>query len=284
MYEGDKITEKEIFEKYFKDYPDSYVLIGGMACKFLFDEFVKKDFRKTFDFDIVLVAENFSADFGKQLVQFIRDGGYINKQRTDTGRAELFRFFNPKNPLFPKMIELFGNPDNLDVAQDQFSTFIRIPLKDSKSSLSAILLDKDYYNVLLEHRILTDSGISILRPEGLILLKIKAWLSLYEEKEKNHSIQNKQIQKHRKDVILLTDEFLKNNAHKTVISPSIYADVMKYLQLRYEYIQQIKNGQQLDKNTRKIMDKEEEILNILRDSYVSEDKLYHETSLFGNEL
>ena len=40
------------FKEYFKDYADSYVLIGGAACDILFTE-NEADFRATRDLDMV---------------------------------------------------------------------------------------------------------------------------------------------------------------------------------------------------------------------------------------
>ncbi len=63
------------FKDYFKDYTDSYVLIGGAACDILFTENAA-DFRATRDLDMVLIVEALNIDFAKKFWNFIKDGGY----------------------------------------------------------------------------------------------------------------------------------------------------------------------------------------------------------------
>ena len=54
-------------------------------------------------------------------------------------------------------------------------------IDDEVSSLSAILLNDDYYRFLLDGRTVID-GISILDAEHIIPLKMKAWLDLKSKK------------------------------------------------------------------------------------------------------
>ena len=58
-----------------------------------------------------------------------------------------------------------------------------IHIDDTVSSLSAILLSKDYCNVLLEGKIIADR-LSVARPEYLILFKAKAYLDLKQRKDR----------------------------------------------------------------------------------------------------
>ena len=58
------------------------------------------------------------------------------------------------------------------------------------SSLSAILLDDDYYHVLLEGKS-NANGLSVLRPEYLILFKAKAYLDLKQRKENGENVDSK---------------------------------------------------------------------------------------------
>ena len=57
-----------------------------------------------------------------------------------------------------------------------------IHIDDEVSSLSAILLNEDYYAVLLAGKEVV-SELSVLRPEYLLLFKAKAYLDLKERKE-----------------------------------------------------------------------------------------------------
>lgn len=47
----------EIFQEYFKEYTDQYVLIGGAACSVSFEEQEINFGRTTKDLDIVLIVE-----------------------------------------------------------------------------------------------------------------------------------------------------------------------------------------------------------------------------------
>lgn len=54
----------ESFKKWFKDYEEQYVIIGGTACSLLMmDEGL--DFRATKDLDMVLIIEAITPEFGK---------------------------------------------------------------------------------------------------------------------------------------------------------------------------------------------------------------------------
>lgn len=96
----------DVFKEYFKDYTDQYVLIGGAACNIIFEE-RNAAFRSTKDFDMVLIVEALSPEFGHRFWQFVRDGGYENKAKSN-GSPQFYRFDKPKIPNFPYMIELFS--------------------------------------------------------------------------------------------------------------------------------------------------------------------------------
>ena len=76
------------------------------------------------------------------------------------------------------MIELFSRM-NFELREQNGITPIHI--EEDISSLSAILLDDDYYQALLDGRV-EESGYSVLRPEYLILFKAKAYLDLRSRK------------------------------------------------------------------------------------------------------
>jgi hypothetical protein len=77
-----------------------------------------------------------------------------------------------------------------------------IPVGDEISSLSAILMDEDYYNQTVAGSIIED-GIRIANPLSLLCLKVKAFLNLTEEKKSNSAVRNSDIKKHRDDVFNL---------------------------------------------------------------------------------
>ena len=94
----------DIFKKYFKDYSDSYVIIGGTACDLIINEAGLKP-RATKDIDIILVVEALSSDFVKKFWQFIQDGNYERREKGDDER-KYYRFIKPENEEFPFQIEI----------------------------------------------------------------------------------------------------------------------------------------------------------------------------------
>lgn len=68
----------DTFKKYFKEFEEQYVLIGGAACDILFES-NDVSFRATRDLDMVLIVEGLTYEFGEKLWEFIQDGGYRNK-------------------------------------------------------------------------------------------------------------------------------------------------------------------------------------------------------------
>ncbi|MBC8487155.1 MAG: hypothetical protein ISS17_05935 [Bacteroidales bacterium] len=93
--------------------------------------------------------------------------------------------------------EYFRVPDILDVKEGSHLT--PIPTDEALSSLSAILMDDDYYNFTLKNSQLTD-GVHIANTEALICLKAKAYIDLANRKEQGEDISSKEIRKHKNDV------------------------------------------------------------------------------------
>jgi len=78
-----------------------------------------------------------------------------------------------------------------------------IPVDDDLSSLSAILLNDDYYNYIIEHSQVED-GLHHANIEALICLKAKAFLEIKERIENGSNEDAKQWRKHKADVFRLT--------------------------------------------------------------------------------
>jgi hypothetical protein len=194
------------FKTHFTGFEKQYVLIGGTATYLLLDAAGLQP-RATKDLDIVLCLETLTSDFSKAFWAFLKEGGYQNLQAS-TGKKVFYRFSKPRTEGFPVMLELFSRaPDGIQLPFDIHLT--PIPTDDEVYSLSAILLDTDYYDFLHQHKAVMDN-MSILAAVGLIPLKAKAWLDLSERKEKGEQVDSKNIKKHRTDVInlyqLLTPE------------------------------------------------------------------------------
>ncbi len=97
------------FRERFAGRDGEYVLIGGGACDLLFGE-AGQDFRATKDLDLVLLVEALTPEFGQVFWDFVREGGYENKQKS-SGKPQFYRFSKPKDPAFPAMLELFARTD-----------------------------------------------------------------------------------------------------------------------------------------------------------------------------
>ena len=189
----------EKFTEAFKTFEDCYVLIGGVACLVAMED-VGLDFRTTKDFDIVLIVEALNSKFVKCFWQFIQDGGYEIREKS-SGKKEFYRFQKPTDRSFPFMLELFSRkPDVLKLSNE--STLTPIPTDQDVSSLSAILLNADYYSFISSHKIISN-GLSVVSSETLIPLKAKAWLDLSERLANGERIDRKVIKKHKNDIIRL---------------------------------------------------------------------------------
>lgn len=189
----------EKFKEYFGHHSDQYVFIGGTACSILMNE-LGTTFRATKDLDMVLIIEALDSSFGETFWQFIEDGGYEHREK-GTSKNQFYRFKEPKDKSFPKMIELFSKlPNEFEFSLDRKLTPIHID--ESIISLSAILLNDDYYNLLVKGRRLVD-GFSVIELETIILFKIKAWLDMKKRKEAGENIDTKDIKKHKNDIFRL---------------------------------------------------------------------------------
>ncbi len=192
----------ESFGKHFKGFENQYVLIGGAACDILFAR-NNSQFRATRDLDIVLIVEALTPEFGEKFWEFVEAGKYRNKV-TSTGKPQFYRFDKPENDAYPKMLELFARKD---CALKTMNGLTKIHIDDEVSSLSAILLNDAYYNVLLAGREVVQD-LSVLRPEYLILFKMKAYLDLHERKACGEHIDSKDIRKHKNDILRILTEFI----------------------------------------------------------------------------
>ena len=187
------------FREHFADFGDHYVLIGGTASYLVMAE-AGVTFRATKDLDIVLCVEALDADFVKAFWAFVEAGGYQNQQRS-TGNKIFYRFNKPKDESYPFMLELFSrNPDTLVLNDGSHLT--PIPIDEDVDSLSAILLDDDYYQFLHQHKTEID-GVSVITEECIIPLKAKAWLDLSARKEAGEKVESKAIKKHKNDIFRL---------------------------------------------------------------------------------
>lgn len=209
------------FREFFADYDNNYVLIGGSACAVIFDE-IGESFRATKDLDIVLIVENISDEFGRKLWGFIKNAGYD----IEFGQEKkcFYRFKNPKDKDFPKMIELFSRNQNISLPEDIH--LIPIHISDEISSLSAILLNDDYYQFMISGKRVID-GICVLDEKHLIPFKAKAWCELIERKKRGEEGQSRHIKKHCKDIANLVALLPENT--KVEISGMVKEDMQTFV-------------------------------------------------------
>ena len=211
------------FKERFQGFENQYVIIGGTACDLIMEN-EELPFRATKDVDIVLIVESITAEFGRQFWEYVKEAGYEHLNKS-TGNAQFYRFTSPKSKEYPYMIEIFSrNPDFIILEDDAVLT--PLPIDDEISSLSAILLNEAYYELLKTGQMMVD-GISVLSPTCLIPFKAKAWLDLKERKLNGEQVDGKNIKKHKNDVFRLAQLITANT--RQVLSPEIAEDMKKFL-------------------------------------------------------
>lgn len=193
------VVGMDLFSEHFKSHTEQYVLIGGGACDRYFEQ-RGIAFRATKDLDVILIVEALTPEFVNRFWDFIKEGEYTVTEKGD--KKQFYRFIKPQAKGYPYMIELFSRkPDAMTIPEGFHLT--DIPTDEETSSLSAILLDDDYYNFALANTMLSD-GLHHANNIALIVLKAKAFLNNLQRKKDGQKIQEDDIDKHRKDVIRLT--------------------------------------------------------------------------------
>jgi hypothetical protein len=186
----------DTFSVHFKDFQESYIIIGGTACDIIIEDagFVP---RATDDIDIILIVEALSPEFVAKFWEFIKLGKYAVQQKNDDER-NCYRFAIPASPNYPKQLELFCKvPDVIDANEGAHLT--PIPVEEGLSSMSAILLDEEYYNYTIEHSEIKE-GVHFAAPHTLICLKAFAFLNNTERKAAGQNVRTVDIKKHKYDV------------------------------------------------------------------------------------
>ncbi len=212
----------DVFKNHFEQYTDNYVIIGGTACDIIIDEAGFTP-RATKDIDIILVIEALSSAFVEQFWNFIHEGKYEIREKSDSNR-QYYRFTKPENKEFPYQIELFSRiPDILNLAQK--SRYTLIPVDEDITSLSAILMNEAYYHFTINGSTVQD-GVRIANTETLICLKARAFNDLKTAKENGESIDYKKINKHKTDVFRLAFMLNPDDLYET--PESIKADLQVF--------------------------------------------------------
>lgn len=248
------VTGIDSFKEWFKESEEQYAIIGGTACDILMAE-EGLDFRATKDIDLVLIIEAVDANFGKKFWEYVKQAGYEHCNKS-SGVSQFYRFSHPITNQYPAMIELFTRkPDAIQLPED--ATLTPLPMDEDISSLSAILLDEDYYEFLKQGKV-TVGGVTVLDAAYLIPFKAKAWMDLTDRKVTGEHVDSKNIKKHKNDVFRLTE--LLDPAVKTAVPQGVYADIQ-------EFVQRMKNENVDTKQLGLVGRTKEEILEELKEMY-----------------
>ena len=185
------------FRDKFRGFEDCYTVIGGAACDILMLE-ADIDFRLTKDIDMILILEDKKEEFAKTFWEYIKEDKYKCGWK-NSDKMHFYRFTEPIDG-YPVMIELFSRKPgyNLEVEEG----IIPIHIDDDTSSLSAILLNDDFYDFMLKGRRVVD-GISVLGADYIIPFKMYAWVDLKRRKSKGEHVNERDYKKHKNDVFRL---------------------------------------------------------------------------------
>lgn len=214
------------FRDWFRGYEEQYAIIGGTACDLLMtDEGL--DFRATKDIDLVLIVEAVDASFGRRFWEYVIAAGYEHRNKS-SGEPEFYRFTNPQSKDYPAMIELFTRrPETIVLPTDAVLT--PLPLEEEISSLSAILLNDDYYGFLKQGCVRV-SDVTVLGAPYLIPFKAKAWIDLSDRKAAGEHVDSKNIRKHRNDVFRLTELLDRNQERLSSMPETIRSDMRLFIE------------------------------------------------------
>ena len=215
----------EKFKEYFNNYSENYIIIGGTACDVIIDD-AGFEARATKDIDIILIVEALTKEFVQKFWLFINEGDYEQREKSEEER-KYYRFIKPNTKGFPLQIELFSKiPDLIDLEGEP--QFTPIPVDDDLSSLSAILMDDDYYKFTIANS-KTEEGAHFAAEEALICLKAKAFLDLSQRKLEGEDVDGRNIRKHKTDIFRLA--VLLPSEHKVELPTEIKNDLKAFVDL-----------------------------------------------------
>ena len=213
------------FAEYFQDFTDNYIIVGGTACSLVLND-AGIPFRATKDIDMIITVEELSHGFGERLWDFINAGQY-SVYKTKEGVQQYFRFKEPRVEGYQFMIELFSRKQDIFLGE-RTSTLIPLSIDEEISSLSAILLNDEYYAFLKSGRQII-KGISVLAPTHLIAFKARAYLDLFQRKKDGHHVNAGDIKKHRNDIFRLSQ--LLTGQEKIACNEQVKNDIYAFFAL-----------------------------------------------------
>lgn len=218
----------ELFKEHFKNYLDNYIIIGGAACEDLLQG-QGLSYRSTKDIDMILIVEAINDEYISHFWEFIKKGKYANYQIGENEK-KYYRFHKPKNENYPFMLELFSRvPDVVKIPEGM--SYTPIPTEEDISSLSAILMNDEYYHLTINNAI---KGESFHRASNLslICLKAKAFLDLKKRKYEGKKINSDDIKKHKLDVFRISATLNSND--RIELTKNIEKDLKEFISIMKE--------------------------------------------------
>ncbi|MFV0482071.1 MAG: hypothetical protein ACK5LP_08810 [Campylobacteraceae bacterium] len=181
------------FQEYFKDLDNFYVVVVGFATLMLLDSEFENHGKATFDIDLVLLTSN-SLEMTQRVKRYMKEGKYT-VQIGEKERFKYYRFTKPQKDGFAKEIELVAlNENHLEL--DDMQRIIPIDAEEGLYSLSAIILDVEYFEMIknnIEKKLIAPCT----NTQATIMLKISAFYDL-----KNRG--DEKYKKHRRDILKLS--------------------------------------------------------------------------------
>ena len=194
-------SEIQQFERDFAPFSDSFIVIGGSACRAVLSGGPIQP-RRTRDIDMVLVLENVGKDFISAFWKFIKEGGYkfASRKNAEGEVKYVFYSFVGGSDGYPSQIEILSKPvGGIGQPADYHIEYIEID--EDYSHLSAIILNPDYYAYLTTHYVVRE-GIRYASPDSLICLKTLAYMNLSAERAAGKQVNSDDLKKHRRDVMM----------------------------------------------------------------------------------
>lgn len=189
------------FERAFSAFSDSFIVIGGSACRAVLSDGPIQP-RRTRDIDMVLVLENVGNNFISAFWKFIKEGGYKFASRKNAKGEFKYVFYSfvAGTEGYPSQIEILSKPVG-GIGQPADYHIEYIETDEDYSHLSAIILDPDYYAYLTTHYVIRE-GLRYASPDSLICLKALAYMNLSAEKAAGKQVNSDDLKKHRRDVMM----------------------------------------------------------------------------------
>lgn len=148
--------------------------------------------KATFDIDLVLLTNN-SVEMSQRIKQYINDGEY-KIQIGEKDQYKYYRFIEPQKENFAKEIELFASNEN-DLELDDSQRIIPVDPEEGLYSLSAIMLDPEYFE-MIKNNVDKTGRAPYTNAQATMMLKMSAF---YDLRSRN----DKKWKKHRRDILKL---------------------------------------------------------------------------------